>query len=75
MSTLSSTFSTLTFLMNPDSAANDVYLKYDVLVVLFSFLFQLLRNLMHLKPDHDPGTAFISISGEDICSSGVRHKT
>lgn len=29
---------------------------------------------MHLKPDHDPGTAFISISGEDISCSGVRHK-
>lgn len=29
---------------------------------------------MHLKPDHDPGTAFISVSGEDIWCSGVRHK-
>lgn len=62
------------FLMNTDPSVKGVYLKYDVLVVLFSFLFQLLRNLMHLKPDHDPGTAFVSISGEDIRSSGVRHK-
>lgn len=60
--------------MNTDPSVKGVYLKYDVLVVLFSFLFQLLRNLMHLKPDHDPGTAFFSISGEDIRSSGVRHK-
>lgn len=29
---------------------------------------------MHLKPDHDPGTAFISFSGQGIRSSGVRCK-
>lgn len=71
--TLTSTLATLTFLTNTDSAPKGIYLKYDVLAVLFSFLFQLLRNLMHLKPDHDPGTAFTSVS-EDLCSSGVRHK-
>lgn len=41
--------------MDTDSAAKDIYLKYDVLAVLFSFLFQLLKNLMHSEPDHDPG--------------------
>lgn len=60
--------------MDTDSEDKDIYLKYDVIAVLFSFLFQLLKSLMHWEPDHDPGTAFIPISGKGICSSGVRYK-
>lgn len=61
-------------LMDTDSEAKNIYLKCDVLAVLFSFLFQLLKNLMHSEPDHDPGTASIPILGKGICSSGVRYK-
>lgn len=56
------------------SEAKDIYLKYDVLAVLFSFLFQLLKNLMHSEPDHDPGTAFTAVSGKGICFSGVKYQ-
>lgn len=63
--------------MDTNSVAKDrIYLKYNVLVVLFSFLFQLLKNLMHSEPDHGPGTAFIPVSGKAICSlvSDKRHQ-
>lgn len=60
--------------MDTDSEAKDIYFKYNALSVLFSFLFQLLKNLMHSEPDHDPGTAFTPVSGKGKCSSGVRYK-
>lgn len=60
--------------MDTDSEAKDINLKYDLLAVLFSFLFQLLKNLMHSEPDHDPGTAFTAVSEKGICSSGDRYQ-